>query len=129
VECNPEEGWAKYKVNRYSSYGNKLEKNAGEFITGQGLGIRLYHIIWVFHTNGKWAKKIDHKNGNTRNNKIGNLREATQSQNSMNTNIRINNSSGVTGVFGSHIIEDGKLFSISITIEFINEVLGHLKRR
>jgi len=64
-----------------------------------GFKLRLSQIIWVFHTNGKWPKdKLDHKDGNQRNNKIDNLREVNESQNQMNRRMRTDNKSGVTGV-------------------------------
>lgn len=41
---------------------------------------------------------IDHRNGNTRDNTRGNLRECTQSENMMNTRLSAANTSGVKGV-------------------------------
>jgi hypothetical protein len=89
VECNPEEGWARWKVNRYSGrYHKILNASAGDFLPDppsqasvDRKHILLHHIIWVFHTKGIWAEdETDHKNGNRCNNKIENLREATHVQ-------------------------------------------------
>lgn len=57
----------------------------------------LHQIIFCFHY-GFIPKYIDHKDGNSLNNKIDNLREATQSQNVHNSPKRKNNKSGVKGV-------------------------------
>lgn len=56
-------------------------------------------IIWLFVT-GKWPERlVDHKDRNKRNNKWGNLRQASVSQNAMNSKIRSDNTSGHKGVF------------------------------
>jgi HNH endonuclease len=102
LEVNVEEGWAKRKFDSW--FGNTLAAKAGDLLPWHtkinGIDLLLYHIIWVFARNGKWAEnEIDHKDGNDRNNKIFNLRDGTQSQNLMNQKMRSNNTSGVTGVY------------------------------
>ena len=57
----------------------------------------LHQIIFMFHY-GYIPKCIDHADGNSLNNKIENLREATQSQNVHNSLARKNNTSGFKGV-------------------------------
>jgi hypothetical protein len=100
VECDPVEGWAKWKVDR----GRNKIVEVGDHLPGNTTCVdqcwlHTYHIIWVFHTKGIWAKsEIDHKDGNHYNNRISNLREATHSQNHMNHKLQRNNTSGVTGV-------------------------------
>lgn len=57
-----------------------------------------HQIIWCMMT-GKWpTQEIDHRDGNGLNNKWTNLREATSSQNGMNTKTPSNNTSGYKGV-------------------------------
>jgi hypothetical protein len=102
VECCPEEGWAKYKSNKYSRRG-KLEVSAGErlsrSVTINNNGVKLSHLIWVFARDGIWTKdELDHIDGDVDNNKISNLREATRSQNIMNRNIHSDNTSGYPGI-------------------------------
>jgi HNH endonuclease len=102
VECNPELGLVIRKHDTYTGrYHNLLVGKAGDLIHGcvDGIMIPNYHIVWVFATNGVWSKdKLDHKDGNTKNNKKSNLREATTSQNGMNKRFLSTNTSGVTGV-------------------------------
>lgn len=58
-----------------------------------------HRIIWKMHTGNDPIELIDHIDGNTKNNKISNLREATFKQNNLNIKIRKDNSSGVIGVY------------------------------
>ncbi len=57
-----------------------------------------HRIAWAMHT-GEWPKRlIDHKNGDAHDNRIGNLREATYSQNAANRPTPVTSRSGVKGV-------------------------------
>ena len=57
----------------------------------------LHRLIFLYH-KGFLPEFIDHIDGNRRNNKIGNLREATRSQNISNSKLKNNNTSGFKGV-------------------------------
>lgn len=57
----------------------------------------LHQIIYMYFY-GYIPNYIDHKDGDSLNNRIENLREATQSQNAANQRIRKNNKSGIKGV-------------------------------
>jgi hypothetical protein len=58
-----------------------------------------HRLVW-FYVHGVWpADQIDHINGDRSDNRISNLREASQSQNNGNCRKRGNNVSGYTGVF------------------------------
>lgn len=57
-----------------------------------------HRVAWL-HVHGEWpALQVDHIKGNRRDNRIANLRQATQSQNNGNSSIRRNNRSGHKGV-------------------------------
>jgi len=60
--------------------------------------IYVHKAIWSIHHGYIPDETIDHIDTNTTNNKIGNLRIATRSQQQHNTGVRSTNSTGVKGV-------------------------------
>ena len=77
-------------------------------------------IVWALH-HGQWPKHlIDHKDQNTLNDKIENLRECTKSLNGANQKIKSNNKSGFKGVFR---LESGR-FLASIMVNRKTYYLG-----
>ncbi len=59
----------------------------------------LAHRLAWFYVHGRWPEgTIDHINGKRADNRFINLREATVSENAMNTTVRAANKSGVPGV-------------------------------
>jgi len=56
-----------------------------------------YHVVWALH-HGEWASQIDHRDRNPHNDRIDNLRIATQSQNIFNRPADVRNKSGYRGV-------------------------------
>jgi hypothetical protein len=56
-----------------------------------------YRIIWAMH-HGTWPPLLDHEDRDSLNDRIGNLREATTSQNISNGKLAKNNTSGYRGV-------------------------------
>jgi hypothetical protein len=74
-------------------------KTTDKYVT-VGFKKKQYHahgIIFAMH-NGYIPKMIDHINGDRTDNRIENLRAATNYQNSLNKGLQSNNTSGVKGV-------------------------------
>src|SRR6185312_13939554 len=81
-----------------------------------------YQVIWAMYNKGEWRNDLDHKNTDSIDDKIENLRVSTGSQNSANTKIRLDNKTGYKGV--SWKKDKCKYLSI-ITISGIQKHLGY----
>jgi len=68
-------------------------------ITVDGIDYPAHRLAWKFFYGHEPENQIDHIDKNKQNNKISNLRIATNQQNCMNIPIKKNNSSGFTGVY------------------------------
>lgn len=75
-------------------------RNGGGYLRLRFFSKKHYvHVLAWAHYHGRWSRlSIDHIDGDTSNNKIENLREATHQQNCCNRRRRVNNLSGVKGV-------------------------------
>lgn len=73
------------------------------------------HILAWFYMNGVWpSRRLDHKDNDSLNNRVSNLRFASHSQNMANRKLNKNNSCGFKGViqkngrFFAYINKDGQ---------------------
>ena len=57
-----------------------------------------HRVIWAMHHGDPGSMQIDHRDNNPNNNRLGNLRVASQSQNNWNQSMRCTNTSGVKGL-------------------------------
>ncbi len=63
-----------------------------------GVNHRAHRVIWLM-VHGQWpSAMLDHENGHRSDNKLTNLREATNAQNQMNKKARTTGASGFKGV-------------------------------
>jgi len=107
--------------------GNLIKKSTGKnvgTITSKNTN-RQYVVVWCFNKlylahrliflwhHGYLPELIDHIDQNSLNNKIENLRAATKSENSQNSNKRKSNTSGYKGVYWRKDVEK---WSSQITI-------------
>ena len=68
-------------------------------ISVNGENHKAHRLAWLYMT-GSWpVAEIDHINGVKDDNRWGNLREASHSENAKNLKLRTNNTSGVKGVY------------------------------
>ena len=75
-----------------------LKNDGYRLVTSKLFGTFYVHkIIWTMH-GGTYDTVVDHIDNDKSNNKIENLRAATQQQNVFNTRMRKDNKSGVKGV-------------------------------
>lgn len=86
---------------------------------------RLYvHRLIFYFFNGYYPKYVDHINGNRQDNRIENLRECTNSQNSANKNKLNTNKSGFKGV---HLVKSTGKWRSQITIDSKCKHLGYFE--
>jgi hypothetical protein len=103
LDYNPETGVLRWRIKRGKRLAGSIiaTRLAGDRYTYVGLDYRTYYAhraIWLMQT-GQWPEcKIDHRDGNPRNNRWANLRHATHAQNVYNRRRQRNNKSGFKGV-------------------------------
>lgn len=91
--------WAKKKVGeKIGSIVGRIGRNAYLAHEIHGKPYKIHHLVWLWHT-GYWPiDQIDHINGDKLDNRFVNLREVDNSTNQRNRSVRINNTSGYTGI-------------------------------
>jgi len=83
---------------RHSGKTTGCKNKAGYLVVGIDGKILLAHRIIWFLVHGEWPEQIDHINGIRHDNRLANLRNVTQTGNSMNSGLSSRNKSGVIGV-------------------------------
>jgi hypothetical protein len=125
LRYDPDTGDWVWKIKKNCSTMNIGDK-AGAFskwhlyhtITINRINYRSHRLAW-FYMMSKWPKnQIDHIDGNRKNNKFSNLREATNQENCNNKSFYKNNSLGIKGVS-----KRGNIYRATI---FINGKQKHL---
>lgn len=104
LEYDPKTGEFTWRVTRNNrvKIGQRAGcKNGCGYITIHSDGVRYkaHRLAWL-HVYGEWPEgDLDHQNMDRSDNRIDNLRPATNSQNQANSCLRVNNSSGFRGVW------------------------------
>ena len=84
--------------NKIGAIAGCLQNKGYVHISIKGKLYLAHRLAWLY-TQGQWPEdQIDHVNGIRNDNRVSNLREATQSQNQANTGSQTNSKSGVKGV-------------------------------
>lgn len=103
LDYNPDTGVFVWRVSRGMRFiagtqAGHLNQNGYVHIIVKYRQYKAHRLAW-FYMYGVWPpEQIDHINGVSSDNRISNLRLATQSQNKINSGIQRNNTSGFKGV-------------------------------
>lgn len=116
-----------WKVNKKGP-GAKIGKEAGALrengyyqVKINGRFLRRSHIIWALKYGRLPEEEIDHIDRNPSNDAIGNLREATSSDNKANQKIRFDNKCGLRGVY---LRKDNQKWTAQICSKGVRRTLG-----
>ena len=109
---------------RYASREAMTGVNNGGYRTGRlfGASTAAHRVVWAMEMGAWPCFDVDHINGDRGDNRIGNLREATRSQNLGNAKVRSDNTSGFKGVAWER---RRKLWKSNITVEGRQRHLGY----
>jgi hypothetical protein len=90
--------WNSRRAGRYAGTLSKRDGYVIVQVHSHRWTSRAHRIVWAM-TKGAWPKgQLDHKNGIRNDNRLRNLREATQSNQTINSETRSDNSLGIRGV-------------------------------
>ncbi len=102
LRYDEETGFLHWKVRKSTRIhiGDKAGIFTGKrrLIVIDGVSYRAHRLIWYMQTGMLPKHQVDHRNGDSDDNRWINLREATNAQNRANTNRMKNNKSGFKGV-------------------------------
>lgn len=124
---DPETGTFTWKVNKQRPHlvgGVAGSRNRnGYWHIGVDRGEHKAHRLAWLYVHGEWpASRLDHEDADTLNNRIGNLRLATRSQNIANSRLRKDNACGFKGVsfyksagkWGANVSKDGRSYYLGL---------------
>lgn len=127
---SPETGRMWWKIKRLGRYiGTPAGTRCGRYIHVKIDGVIYlgHRVAWAL-AYGEWPQHcLDHIDGDGTNNRLSNLRPATQTQNACNKRVQSNSTTGVKGVYKhtqcngyySHVGYEGKTYYVGLfpTIE------------
>lgn len=128
LDYDPETGIFRWNVTvKETGRGGRKGDQAGCFGTPDYVRIRIekrlylaHRLAWLYVYGSFPPGQIDHKNGNKKDNRIGNLRVANHSQNACNRGVRADSASRLKGAYFDHrercwiarIRAEGKLLNL-----------------
>jgi hypothetical protein len=104
ISYDPDSGvmtWKKVLSNRTKPgalCGANIDSKGYGRVCFDGKQYRAHRVVWALFYGEAPDQQIDHINGNRLDNRIANLRLASNAQNSRNCRLSKNNTSGITGV-------------------------------
>lgn len=98
-----ESGKLRYKINRKQcpagTEAGSIHRTGYRMVSVDHCQYLVHRLIWFLVTDSWPKNQIDHINGNRADNRITNLREATNAQNMLNSTARKTSSSGIKNVY------------------------------
>ena len=128
LSYNPDDGIFRWKKSRQKIKvgdvaGNSHKNKKYVYIQIDGKSYSAHRLAWIYMTGLNSKNQIDHINGNKKDNRFCNLREATHGQNRANS--KTTNKFGLKGVRKLKWVKDGKKCWIAqITFEKKTKYLG-----
>lgn len=101
-----------------------LHKSGYLMLKVKGERSAAHRVAWLMHYGEHPKMMIDHINNNSADNRISNLRLATNQQNGWN---RKNNKNNFCGLKGSHLHKASGMFRARIMVNGIEHYLGEFK--
>lgn len=124
-ECK--DGKLVWKKDTYRKHtvGKEAGSSNGRYLQVKLLGKKymVHRVVFALH-HGYMPEFIDHINGNTIDNRIENLREASAAQNNHNRSVSARNKSGVKGV---SFCNQMKKWKAQITLQYKQMHLGYFE--
>ncbi len=125
IEYDPSTGLFKWKHIRSNRcfkgwFQGHSTSNGYRVVNIRGVIYRLHRVAWLLYY-GYWPiNEIDHVDGNRSNNRINNLRDVNDQQQSMNRKLNKRNRTGVSGV---RLLSNGK-YDVRINVKGVRKQLG-----
>nr|WP_267875820.1 HNH endonuclease [Massilia sp. CCM 8734] len=87
---------------------------------------KAHRLAWMYVHGKEPSNLLDHINGGGVDNRIANLREASNAENMQNTKLAITNKSGVTGV---HWVDRDKRWRVRIGLDGQQKSIGSFRKK